>query len=97
DQNFAGDGDGDWYATSCREFQKSSFSVRYKMSKRFTCGYYTFTVGSDDGVRLSIDGGNTWIINQWVDRSYTTNSSSSIFLSGNINLVLEYYENGGGN
>lgn len=97
DQNFAGDGDGDWYATSCREFQKSSFSVRYKMSKRFACGYYTFTVGSDDGVRLSIDGGNTWIINQWVDRGYTTNSSSSIFLSGNTNLVLEYYENGGGN
>jgi len=97
DQSFGGDGDADWYPTSCREFQKSTFSVRYKMRKDFACGFYTFTVGSDDGVRLSIDGGNTWIINQWVDRGYVLDNSASIFLSGNVDLVLEYYENSGGN
>lgn len=97
DNSFNGDTDTDWYATSCREFQKSSFSIRYKMRKDFACGYYTFTVGSDDGIRLSIDGGNTWIINQWIDRGYVTNSSASIFLSGSTDLVLEYYENTGGN
>jgi hypothetical protein len=53
-------------------------------------------VGGDDGYRLSLDGGNTWVINRWNDQSYgaTTYTTS---LSGTVNMVLEYYENGGDN
>lgn len=70
------------------------FFVRYKMTKNFTPGYYTFTVGGDDGYRLSLDSGATYAVNNFVDHSYTTSASASIYLSGNVNLVLEYYEQG---
>jgi hypothetical protein len=73
------------------------FAIRYKMNKSFSAGYYTFTVGGDDGVRLSVDGGTTWIIDAWVDQGYTTYSNSTpVYLNGSTNLVFEYYENGGG-
>lgn len=72
------------------------FAIRYRNTTNFPAGLYTFTVGGDDGVRFSIDGGATWLINQWVDQGYTTVTSASVFLSGNTNMVFEYYENGGG-
>jgi len=71
------------------------FSIRFKMQKNFTAGYYTFTVGGDDGYRLSLDGGATFVINNFVDHGYVTSTSSQFYLSGNTNLVLEYYEQGG--
>lgn len=70
------------------------FFIRYKMRRNFTAGYYTFTVGGDDGYRLSLDGGASFIINNFVDHSYTTSTSASVYLSGNTNLILEYYEQG---
>ena len=73
-----------------------SFSVRYKLRKTFAAGNYQITVGGDDGYRLSLDGGLTWIINRWVDQSYASTTYASS-LSGSYDLVLEYYENSGGN
>jgi hypothetical protein len=35
----------------------TTFSVRFRLRKTFSAGYYTFLVGGDDGFRLSIDGG----------------------------------------
>jgi hypothetical protein len=72
------------------------FSVRYKLSKNFNSGSYTFTVGGDDGYRLSLDGGATWVINNWTDHGYTS-STYTATLNGNTNMVLEFYENGGEN
>ncbi|MBU3661271.1 MAG: T9SS type A sorting domain-containing protein [Flavobacteriales bacterium] len=82
------------------------FAIRYRMTKTFTAGYYSFTIGGDDGVRLSLDGGVTWHIGAsglpvngqaWGDQAYTTYTSQSpIYLSGSVNLVFEYYENTGG-
>jgi hypothetical protein len=66
-----------------------------KCRENFTAGYYTFTVGGDDGYRLSLDGGATFAINNFVDHGYVTSTSSQFYLSGNTNLVLEYYEQGG--
>ncbi len=71
------------------------FGVRLKLQHNITPGYYTFTVGGDDGYRLSIDGGATYILNNWSDHGYTTSTTASIFLSGPQNFVLEYYEKGG--
>ncbi|MGC4040864.1 MAG: T9SS sorting signal type C domain-containing protein [Flavobacterium sp.] len=71
------------------------FFIRYKMQRNFTAGYYTFTVGGDDGYRLSLDGGATYIVNNFVDHSYTTSTSATYYLSGNTNLVLDFYEQGG--
>ena len=70
------------------------FGVRYKMTKNFPAGYYTFTVGGDDGYRLSIDGGVTNIVSNWNDHAYQTSTSAVYYLEGTVNLVLEYYENG---
>jgi hypothetical protein len=63
------------------------FSIRYKMNKTFAAGWYNYTVGGDDGVRLSIDGGSSWLINGWVLQGYTTYSSGNVYLDGNYNLT----------
>ncbi|WP_026704707.1 T9SS sorting signal type C domain-containing protein [Flavobacterium soli] len=71
-----------------------NFFVRYKMTKNFPTGNYEFTVGGDDGYRLSVDGGATFVINNWNIQAYGT-TTVNVCLSGATNLVLEYYENGG--
>ncbi len=81
------------YGTSKPECAAAAdnFAIRYRMNKTFSAGTYTFTISGDDGMRLSIDGGSTWILSDWVDHSYRTVSVSQA-MSGNYNLVLEYYE-----
>ncbi len=70
-------------------------SIRYRMIKDFPCGAYTFTAGSDDGLRLWVNG--VLVLDYWLDRGYTTNSTSPIYLYGPTSLQLEYYEGSGGN
>lgn len=95
-ETFCG-GDCIEFPNGCR-FNTTTFSVRYKMTFTPTSGYYTFTIGGDDGVRLSIDGGATYLLDNWGDHGYTEVSSSAItLLAGTYNLVLEYYEAGGDN
>lgn len=72
-----------------------NFAIRYKKTINFPSGNYILTVGGDDGYRLSLDNGTTFIINNWNAQSYTTTSTNSIILNGNTNLILEYFENGG--
>ena len=69
-----------------------NFAVRFKMNRNLPAGCYTFTVGGDDGYRLSLDGGLTYVINNWSDHSYQE-TTSTVYLSGATNFVLEYYEN----
>ena len=73
----------------------NNFAVRYRMTKTFAAGNYIFTIGGDDGMRLSIDGGTTWILSDWVDHSYRDKTIEVPMSSGTYNLVLEYYENTG--
>lgn len=94
DQNFGGD--NVTYATNGCDINTNSFSVRYRLRKTFTNATYTFVVGGDDGYRLSIDGGVTWLIDRWLDQAYTT-TSASVMLNGTYDLVLEFYENAGAN
>lgn len=95
DENF--DGSQVYFKTNggC-DIYTDTFSVRLKLTKNFSNGYYEFIVGGDDGYRLSIDGGNTWIIDRWNDQSYST-YSYTVQLNGTYNLVLEYYERFGDN
>jgi hypothetical protein len=94
DQNFGGD--NVQYSTNGCKVTTYNFSVRYKLRKTFANARYTFQVGGDDGYRLSLDGGQTWIINRWNDQSFTT-STYSVNLNGTYDMVLEFYENGGAN
>jgi O-glycosyl hydrolase len=59
-----------------------------------TAGNYTFTLGSDDGVRLWID--DVLRIDKWVDRSYTADSFILSMTAGTHRFRIDYYENGGG-
>ena len=87
DESFGG---GATYNTNGCSINTTQFSVRYKLTQSLI-GSYTITVGGDDGYRLSLDGGATWIINNWNDHGYTT-SNVTVTLSGSTNLVLEYYQ-----
>jgi hypothetical protein len=94
DQNFGGTNVN--YSTYNCFVNTETFSARYKLTKTFTNGTYDFTVGADDGYRFSLDGGNTWVINQWNDQAYNT-TTYTVQLNGTYNMVLEYYENTGDN
>jgi hypothetical protein len=94
DQSFGGDNVS--YTTNGCPVNTSTFSVRYRLQKTFTNASYSFLVGADDGYRLSIDGGATWLIDRWVDQGYAS-TSASVVLNGTYDLVLDYYENNGGN
>ena len=68
----------------------SNFSVRYKLQKSFTSGFYYITAGASDGYRLSMDGGATYVINSWVAQPYNT-QTVLMNLNGSYNIVLEFF------
>ncbi len=82
----------------------NDYSVRFRMTKTFTAGVYTFTLGADDGVRLFIDGNPVTLnrlsvlspTNSFTDHSYSEyRSTAQCLTAGTHDLVIEYYENGG--
>ena len=84
-----------YYTNQC-SVTSYQFSARYKLTQTLPAGNYTFTAGGDDGFRLSLDGGNTWVIDKWEDQSYTTATySTTITAATTYNTVLEYYQDGG--
>lgn len=88
-------GSGALFGTNICGTHPTNFAIRFKMNKVLAAGYYTFTVGGDDGYRLSLDGGATWIASNWQDHSYTTTTTAQMYLSGNTNFVIEFYERAG--
>jgi hypothetical protein len=94
DQGF-GNVDEITYPTNGCSIQTNSFAIRYKLAKNFPDDTYSFTIGGDDGYRLSLDGGANWIIGDWAGHGYTSRSVS-VHLNGPVNMVIEYYDGGGG-
>jgi hypothetical protein len=93
--NAAGSNTATYYTNQC-SVTTYQFSARYRLTQTLPAGSYTFTAGGDDGFRLSLDGGNTWVINKWEDQSYTTATySTTITAATTYNTVLEYYQDGG--
>ncbi|WP_242661101.1 PA14 domain-containing protein, partial [Flavobacterium johnsoniae] len=70
------------------------FAVRYRM-KSTKSGCHLVRIRADDGVRLYVDG--VKVFDRWGEQAATTYENVLINLTGNNNLVLDYYENGGGN
>ena len=56
-------------------------------------GVYTFSVGSDDGIKIWIDG--ALALDKWVDRSYITDTFTKTLTAGNHQVRIDYYEYGG--
>jgi len=56
-------------------------------------GTYIFTVGSDDGVRVWIDGNS--VLDKWIDKGYSTDTFTKDLNAGNHQFRIDYYENVG--
>ena len=85
--------DFDWgYGSPAREIPYDGFSVRWTRTVQFEPGTYRFTVASDDGVRLWVNEHR--LIDNWRDQALTTRSGT-IYLGGEAEVRMEYYENGG--
>ena len=88
------DVDFNWvYGSPASGVPNERFSVRWTRTVNFgTGGLYRFTAAADDGVRLWVNGHP--LIEKWVDQPFTA-YSDSIYVSGNVSIKMEYYENGG--
>ncbi len=72
------------------------FLIRYKMTKNLTKGRYYITLGGDDGMRLSINGGG-YLGAEWYVHGYKTSGAVyDVLEDGDVNFVYEFYEAGGG-
>ena len=94
DQSFGGD--DVTYAVNGCNIRTENFSIRYKLRKTFAATSYTITIGGDDGYRISIDGGNSWLLQDWGGHGYTTRTGTYT-LSGTYDLVIEYNDFNQGN
>jgi hypothetical protein len=71
-----------------------NFSARWTKSLSLSEeGAYEFTVTSDDGVRLYVDGEK--VIDKWIPQSRTTYSAIRQLTQGTHEVVIEYFEAGG--
>lgn len=73
----------------------TKFSVRWKRTINISeDGKVRFSVVTDDGMRLYVDGAK--IIDQWFDQPSTTYTGDIELTAGAHNVVVEYYQNDGG-
>jgi hypothetical protein len=70
------------------------FSARWSKAVVLPAGAYAFTVRSDDGARLFVDG--MLVLNQWTTHSPATYTVTRQLTEGTHQIVLEYFESGGG-
>jgi hypothetical protein len=70
-----------------------NFSVRWTRTPYFHAGTHRFSVRSDDGVRVWLDG--ELIINQWHDAGSATYTADRKLMAGPHTLRVEYYEGAG--
>ena len=71
------------------------FSVRYRMRSTRPAGCYILNVNGDDGIRVYVDG--VLVFSRWVQQGNTSYCNNLINLTGNSEIILDYYENSGGN
>ena len=73
------------------------YSINWTKSENFDGpGTYRFTVGSDDGVRLYVNG--ALVINNWNAQSYNGSiRTADVVINDpcNVQLEMDYYERGG--
>jgi murein DD-endopeptidase MepM/ murein hydrolase activator NlpD len=73
--------------------QADNFSARWTRNVDFNAGTYRFTITSDDGFRLYIDG--VLKLSKWIIQGPTTYTVNIPLSGGDHVIKLEYYENGG--
>jgi hypothetical protein len=70
------------------------FAIHFVRNITTEEGTYEFTLRSDDGSRVYVDG--TQVVDYWYDHSASTQSGSIYLSAGTHVLEVWYYENGGG-
>ncbi len=70
-----------------------AFSIRWARTVSFPAGTHRFTVTSDDGVRLYLDGARK--LDKWFLQGPTTYTVDAALVAGNHTLTMEYFENTG--
>jgi hypothetical protein len=70
------------------------FSARFTRTASFTAGTQHFTVRSDDGVRVWVDG--VLQLDKWLDQAPTTYTFDVSLSAGSHTVKAEYYESVGG-
>lgn len=66
------------------------FSARWTRTINLQPGNYRFTLSSDDGSRLLVNGKT--VLDQWYDHSLRTASAEIQIAGGDTQLTIEYYE-----
>lgn len=69
-----------------------NFSVRWTRTLNLISGLYRFTVTTDDGVRLYVDG--QLKLDKWFDQGPTTYNVDVSLSTGQHDVRLDYYEHG---
>jgi hypothetical protein len=67
-----------------------NWSARFTATQNFAAGTYQFLVGSDDGVRVLIDG--VVYVNEFIGRPFTTNTFTVNLTAGQHILTVEYVD-----
>ncbi len=81
--------------TTRTNVRTETYAVRYKMRSTRPAGCYIASFRGDDGIRLYVD--NQLVFNEWVQQSPTQYFNVFIYLDGDSDIILDYYENGGQN
>ena len=87
DRNWSTGGPGNGVGTD-------NFSVRWYGRSAFESGAYGFFASTDDGMRAYLD--NNLIIDRWYDQPLSSYRTSRSMSAGLHNILVEYYESGGG-
>ena len=73
---------------------QNNFSVRWQGNFTFTAGPYNFSVASDDGSQVYIDGQP--IMNEWGQHAAFTTNQTVVMTAGQHLIQLDYFQAGGG-
>ncbi|MCD6520463.1 MAG: hypothetical protein J7M05_11135 [Anaerolineae bacterium] len=86
--------DFDWgHASPGGDLPSDRFSVRWSKEAKFKKGVYEFTITTDDGMRLYVDG--KLLLDAWRDQAAKTYSALLELSEGSHKVVVEFYENHG--
>ncbi|MFN8309684.1 MAG: T9SS type A sorting domain-containing protein [Chitinophagales bacterium] len=90
---------------SCVPTTAFTLRLKNKLTSQ-PAGFYRIVAGGDDGYRFNVSSSAittsnanissiTWT-GSWADQGYTTSTSTFYWSGGDMYLIMEYYQNGGG-